>query len=249
MMSRIFIGLLASAALGACGAIRSEIPNEPADYSNLQPMEFELGDFSEIRISANAELKIRQGENFRVQISTEPDHADALEARVRGNRLIIEHPDRRHSKRHVVIDIETPSLDTLEIDAATDALISDINADHFEINFSGVGEVIVRGQCESLDLTISGIGDFDASEFYCAEADVDISGIGSAGVYASEAVDVRASGIGDVTIYGAPPVRNRDVSGLGSVDFVGGRRAVDDQSEQEGEGFDHDHADHHKKGN
>jgi hypothetical protein len=63
---------------------------------------------------------------------------------------------------------------------------------------------------------LSGAGDFDAYDLISRNAEIDLSGAGSARVYATEDLDVSISGAGSVRYRGEPSV-HKSISGLGSL--------------------------------
>ena len=95
-------------------------------------------------------------------------------------------------------------LTALKISGVVDGHVSDVDADNFSINISGVGDLEVDGECGALDANLSGVGDLDARGLECATAEVKVSGVGSAVVFASDAVDAKVSGMGDIDVYGSP---------------------------------------------
>jgi hypothetical protein len=81
---------------------------------------------------------------------------------------------------------------------------------------SGDGNVVLNGQGQALDCTISGSGNIEALDFPVQTAKITISGSGNARVDVSEQLDVVISGSGDVEYRGDPQL-NSQVSGSGKV--------------------------------
>ena len=85
-----------------------------------------------------------------------------------------------------------------------------------DFSLSGAGNINVEGMAESLELSISGFGNFNGGDLQSQAADVHISGAGSATVWAEETLDASISGAGSIDYYGDPSV-NEHISGVGSV--------------------------------
>ena len=62
----------------------------------------------------------------------------------------------------------------------------------------------LNGECGSFDADVSGVGDLEAKGLQCRVVSVEVSGVGSASVYASDEVDAEVSGMGDIDVYGSP---------------------------------------------
>jgi hypothetical protein len=67
-----------------------------------------------------------------------------------------------------------------------------------------------------LSLNISGFGDFKAKDLKSKTATVNISGAGSATVWAEDDLAATVSGAGSVNYYGSPNV-TKNINGVGSV--------------------------------
>jgi hypothetical protein len=65
-------------------------------------------------------------------------------------------------------------------------------------------------------MQLSDAGDFDAFDLVAGDVEIDLSGAGSARVYATEKLDVSISGAGTVKYRGDPEV-HKQISGLGSL--------------------------------
>jgi hypothetical protein len=61
------------------------------------------------------------------------------------------------------------------------------------------------------------MGELDARGLKCEDVDIDMSGMGSASVYASESVDADMSGMGSIDVYGSPKDVKKDKSFMSSV--------------------------------
>lgn len=104
----------------------------------------------------------------------------------------------------ITATITLPSLQALRVSGVASGDIEGVDSEEFDLRVSGVAEVDISGTCGMLDAKVSGVGELDAKDLKCRDADVVLSGVGEMSVYASESIDVTASGVGSVNVYGNP---------------------------------------------
>lgn len=109
------------------------------------------------------------------------------------------------------------SQGTLQIDmsGASDAKI-DLNAPKVDVDVSGACSVTLKGETRDFIVEGSGSTDIKCYDLLAENTKVDISGAGSAQVFASVKLDVDVSGAADVKYKGNATV-SQQVSGAGSV--------------------------------
>lgn len=169
----------------------------------------DLRDFERIEISGVYELDVEVGPDFSIILEGDADELDRVKAEVRGGALKLSQKDDRsfwrgRNRDGVEATITLPRLSGIDVSGVVDGAVRNIDADDFEIEISGVGDVEFDGRCKTLDASVSGVGDLDAERLECLVVDVSVSGVGDASVYASEEVDARVSGMGDIDVYGSP---------------------------------------------
>ncbi len=101
------------------------------------------------------------------------------------------------------------------------AVLREVTCRELSLTISGSGTTTLGGTAEKVTTKISGSGDIDAGMLKVKTADVQVSGSGSASVWATDELKVRVSGSGDVKYRGAPKIEKK-VSGSGKVQAVGG---------------------------
>ena len=168
----------------------------------------DLRGFDQIEIAGVYELNVEVGPEFSITLTGEEEELDRVQAAVRGSVLTL---DRSKGKRRWGRDnqgieavITLPALVGLDISGVVDGEVAGIDASRFELDLSGVGDVELEGECETFEADVSGVGDLDAEKLQCRTVSVEVSGVGSASVYASEEVDAEVSGMGDIDVYGSP---------------------------------------------
>lgn len=206
-------------ALSACSGFRGEVPTKAAHFRGLEARSLDLADFDRIIFDADALITLRMGAPRTLVLSTEPDHFDHLRTSVTDGELLVEHTGRHAGRRYVKLDIVTPKLAAVQIDAVVEADFRDIEVVNISIGFDGIGAVTFQGSCRRAVYEISAIGEFDASRFLCHDVVADISGIGDATIFADGSLSLNVSGIGDATVLGNPKVDQLHSSGIGDVSF------------------------------
>ena len=206
----------------------------------------EVADFQSVVINFPVELTIQQADTTTLKVEAEDNLLPQLATRVSNGTLTIENnqPDwtrRVNPTRPVKItvtvkdlqQVDFPSAGTLTIkNMKTNALqisISgagtvdlELTAHTLNVNLSGAGNITASGSVDSLNTDISGLGSFAGADLVNQNADITISGAGSATVWTKNRLNVDISGTGSVKYYGSPSV-TRNISGLGSVNSQGNK--------------------------
>ncbi|MBY0420709.1 MAG: DUF2807 domain-containing protein [Parvularculaceae bacterium] len=169
----------------------------------------DLDGFDKIAVAGVYDLTVVVGPAFGVRIRGPESEIDKVIAEVRRETLVLDMRDRRganrkHRGRSLEAMVTAPQLVALDVAGVADARITGINSSLFKASMSGVGEMHLEGGCKQLSAEVSGVGELDAKRLRCANVWVQVSGIGSAGVFASEAVDASVSGMGDIRVIGSP---------------------------------------------
>lgn len=177
---------------------------------------YDLGGFDEIDVAGVYELDVQVGAEFAVTL-TGPDYEmERVEVSVKNDALHLSQRDwkrgdkKRNRRQGVNAVITLPSLVGLEISGVVEGVIAGVDAERFDLDLSGVGDIDIKGQCGDLDADVSGVGDLDARALECRAVDVKVSGVGDANVFASESIDAKISGMGDIDVYGSPEKIRKD---------------------------------------
>lgn len=205
-------------ALPACtmGSYGDRVP-ERKHFKKMVQKDYDLENFSKITVDLTLDLYITQGDEQKLSIRTEEDHFEHLDISVRHGHLKVDHVKKHRKKRHTSIEIQVTNLEELNLEGAVEVDIQDITPEDFELNFDGIGEIVITGSCINAELNIDGIGALDAYHFKCDHVEANMSGIGSMEVYAAKTIELDASGIGSIDVRGNPKVLHKSVSGIGSV--------------------------------
>ena len=183
-----------------------------------------VADFDRINIAGVFELDVGVGGDYALTLSGAEEDLARTTAVVEDGVLVLDTGEQRREgkkrfiKHSVTAKISMPALNGIEIAGVVDGDIRGVNAENFRADLSGVGDLDLSGNCGAFEADVSGVGDLDAEELKCRSVNVDVSGVGSASVYASESVDAEIAGLGSIEISGSPPqVTKSQSSPLGRI--------------------------------
>ncbi|MFN8382094.1 MAG: DUF2807 domain-containing protein [Anaerolineales bacterium] len=206
-----------------------------------------LADFNALSLDYPAEVTIKQGASNSVVITADDNLLKQISSEIKGDVLTIANAENNWSDRvkptkmiKVVItlkdiskihmssagtllaqDLKTDSLELI-VSGAGDVSLPNLDVTSFDVNLSGAGNITADGTAKSVDVNISGFGSFKGGDLHSQDANVRITGAGSATVWADDTLDARISGAGSISYYGDPKV-DENVSGAGSVHQLGGK--------------------------
>jgi hypothetical protein len=196
----------------------------------------EIGKFTRLVISGNFNVIMTQSDKPSLKLEMDENLMEIIRVTEEGNTLRIDTKINILQAREKNIYISIKDLDKLDLSGAvkvtTDSVIRleslgilasgavrldmSIEARQLKLDLAGASECDIRGKVEGLRMQLSGAGDFDAFDLVARDVEIDLSGAGSARVYATEQLDVSISGAGSVKYRGDPDV-HKHISGLGSL--------------------------------
>ncbi len=163
-----------------------------------------LDEFTKIRLKANANVEVVQGNTHEIQINTDSDTLERLETTVSGDRLTISLEDRWFSwlgDRDITLLITFEDLDEIEILGSGDIEGEDLALEDLNVHIRGSGDVdLDRVSAERLEVSIHGAGD------------VDLTGVDAANVVTI----IRGSG--DIDLSGHANTVESTIQGSGNLD-------------------------------
>ncbi|MBR2041658.1 MAG: DUF2807 domain-containing protein [Oscillospiraceae bacterium] len=107
----------------------------------------------------------------------------------------------------------------LEAKGGADIYIYNIAAESFETDIAGAASMNLSGETENFEVELAGAGALDAKSLICRNADIEISGAGTAEVSVTDKLFADMDGVGSLRYYGDPLVENIS-AGLTDVEQV-----------------------------
>lgn len=199
--------------------------------------EISIDDFDGIAISISANVYLTQGNTQKVVVEGQANIIANIEREVKKGTWEIGFEKSTKNTKRVNIYITIPDLTSIAVAGSGDVTTeSDFKGmGDLSIFIAGSGNVNVRGDAKSLDLSIAGSGDVkmegtaptvevsiagsgdvDLKSFMSQNCEVNIAGSGDCNVNVNGKLDVSIIGSGDVYYIGEAKVRS-SVAGSGDV--------------------------------
>lgn len=196
-----------------------------------------VSDFSAIHLNAIGALIVQQGATEALTITTDNNVLPLLISDVRNGQLILDIDPAAclRSASELAYQVTVNDLSAVRISGVGEVWLQQINTEQLLIEvtgtgavttsgqveqllieISGAGKVTAFGQADQLDVDISGIGSLRGEDLESANAQIEISGSGSATVNARDTLTIEISGLGSVDYLGMPQI-TQQISVAGSI--------------------------------
>jgi hypothetical protein len=202
-------------------------------------------DFMAISVEYPADVVIKQGAAESVVITADDNLLPQLSTKMSMGTLVIRNTETDWNRRinpnkpvRIIVtvinlrDVDFPSagniriekLETesmnLRVSGAGSVTLDQLNTRKLVCLLSGAGGITASGVADDLNLDVSGLGSFTGKNLVNNNADVSLSGMGSASVHPKNNLVVSISGVGSVRYYGNPHI-SQQVGGMGIVNKMG----------------------------
>jgi hypothetical protein len=201
--------------------------------------------FTGVQFDGLGELSIVQGEDCGLKIEGDPELVERVETQVEGDvlritmksdaenwvvlRSIQQKKDIKYFVRLQTLkkldldgvgDLSGESFqgETLDIDhaGAGNITLSGLQYSDLKVEMDGLGKLQLEGAVQSQKVTLGGAGRYLADDLQSQEAEVIVSGAGSARVWVEEKLKAAVPGVGSIKYRGSPEVE-KSTNDLGSV--------------------------------
>jgi hypothetical protein len=116
-----------------------------------------------------------------------------------------------------MVTITMPALTRFQMAGAGEATLTHMSGDALSVEYSGAGSFKADGKVKSLKLEVAGVGSIDTRRLLAEKVSVNVGGVGSVKVYASDSLDADVGGVGSLTYYGNPHNVRKSAGGIGSI--------------------------------
>ena len=177
-----------------------------------------LSTFKSIELEGIGNILVTQGAPQSVQIVTNQNILSLIETRVVNEELQIDlEPCVNGPLDQLDFLITIPDIEKLELNGVGNIIgQNDFDVDELELELVGVGEVMVSGTADILEVNSSGVGNVMAFDLIAETVEVFLSGAGNVEVTAQVDLDVTISGSGNVSYKGDPSI-DANISGSGNL--------------------------------
>lgn len=234
-----FIAIIASVVSLSCGEV---FGHRIRGNGNIKTEARTSGEFTGVDVSGAIDLYIKQDSVRTIRIEADENLLQHIEIISEGDKLIIS-PESGYNLKptsDIKVYVSSPVFKRLEASGACDIFSEnkiitgnellidisgscdvkiDLNAPKVVTNLSGSCNLELKGETKDFIVDGSGSTDIKCMDLLAENVSIDISGSGSAEVFASVKLDVDIRGAGSVRYKGNAKV-NQNVSGSGSVKKV-----------------------------
>lgn len=200
------------------------------------------GTFTGIDVSGAADVYVKQDSAYSVRVEADENLMEYLIIETQNGTLKIHQKEGTNLQpsKQIKVYVSGPSFKRFDASGACDYFSEnpitsteaisinlsgscdvkmELKAPKIDADLSGAGSVTLKGEAKDFEVGGSGSTDVHCFELMTENTSVQISGSGSAEVFASVKLDVGVSGSGDVKYKGNATV-NQSISGSGSVKKV-----------------------------
>ncbi|GAB4474560.1 MAG: head GIN domain-containing protein [Thermoflexibacter sp.] len=197
-----------------------------------------IEEFDRIDASGHFDIYLKKGDKPSLRVESKRLSLDEIITRVSGTTLRIE-TTRRHfrdEERSIIYVTYTNLKDIyasvagniigespiqgeklrIEMSGAGNIEL-EVEVQNLDVRLSGVGNLEIIGKTKDLEVDVSGTGAFRGFKLKAENAEVFMSGVGKAQVYATESLTAETSGIGSIRYRGEPKKIRARANFLGSV--------------------------------
>jgi len=207
---------------------------------NIKTEDRQVSEFKNVEVGGAAKVLVSQGDHSSVKIETDENLLQYIEVSQTGDKVEIHerHGYNLKPTRDIRVYVTAPVFRSIDASGACDIIgqskitnpeslemhVSgagdikmEIDAPQLSAEVTGSGSIYLKGQTKDVSLDLTGAGHAYCFDLLAENTKVDISGAGSAEVYASVKLDAQVSGAGNVKYKGNASNVSQNVSGAGSV--------------------------------
>jgi hypothetical protein len=236
-MKKILLLAVAAACLVSCGRFMGK---RVRGNGVIKTEERTVSPFKHVEASGAIKLMVSQGDFKPVRLEGDENILQYVEIRQDGDRIEIRtRPGYNISPTNdLTVYVTAPVYSSIEVSGASDIrgqnkisnpenlkleasgagdIEMEVDAPEISGQITGSGSIKLKGETKDLDIDLSGAGHAYCFDLLSENTVVDISGAGSAEVYASVKLEAKVSGVGNVTYKGNVSNVTQHVTGAGSV--------------------------------
>jgi hypothetical protein len=210
---------------------------------NIKSEKRDITSFKNLEVHGGIDVVLLQGEIKPLEIKGDENLFQYIEVKQEGDDLIIGEKEGYNldATDKLQIFVTAPAYHSISLSGASnistenkitgnDALElnlsgagdikMEVDVPKLTADISGVGSMYIKGQTKDVELGLSGAGSAHCFDLLSENTKVEVSGVGSAEVYASVKIDAQVSGVGSVKYKGNATDVKQNVSGVGSVSKV-----------------------------
>jgi hypothetical protein len=170
-----------------------------------------------LNVEVPADIVFTQGPKAKLTIAGPQDALDHLV--VKDGRIGTDRGFYDGDRLKIVMT--APGIRRFDLSGSQNLVVEGYKQDRLELDISGSAQVSAKGAAKLVVLDIAGSGDADLELLAAEDAQIDISGSGSAKIGPKKSAKIDVSGDGAVTLTAKPDKLTTDISGSGHVSQPG----------------------------
>ncbi|MGE5139172.1 MAG: head GIN domain-containing protein [Rudaea sp.] len=186
----------------------------------------DVANFSTVDFGSVGELTITQGDHEGLTIQAEERILRQIKTEVKDGVLTIHAAPNNlaslNTNKGIYYNLTVIRLDGITLAGAGDIHARNIQSDRLSVTLSGGGTLEMGGEVGQQSVLLSGAGKYDGGNLKSRSAVVNLTGVGSATVWATDSLDAKITSVGSIEYYGNPRV-TKEISGLGSINGLGSK--------------------------
>jgi hypothetical protein len=235
MRKLYFISLIAFLGLASCRFMGKRIHGNGV----IKTEEKHVSPFKEVEANGDIRLIVTQGDLKPVKLEGDENILSYIEVIQDGDRITIQTKPGVNliPSGDLNVYVTSPTFKSIEVSGSSDIIGQnkitstdelslqasgagdikmEVDAPKITAGISGSGSISLKGQTKDFDVDLSGAGHAYCYDLLTENTTVQISGAGSAQIYASVKLNADVSGAGNINYKGNASV-SQQISGAGSV--------------------------------
>jgi Putative auto-transporter adhesin, head GIN domain len=235
MRKYYFLSLIAFLGLTSCRFMGKRIHGNGV----IKTEERAVTSFREVEAAGNIQLIVIQGDLKPVKLEGDENILSYIVLIQEGDRITIKTKEGVNliPSNDLKVYVTSPTFKSIEVSGSSDIIGEnkitstdelsleasgagdikmEVDAPKITAGISGSGSINLKGQARDLEMNLTGAGHAYCYDLMTENTTVDISGAGSAQIYASVKLTADISGAGNISYKGNASV-SQQISGAGSV--------------------------------
>ncbi|MGZ4461768.1 MAG: head GIN domain-containing protein [Gaiellaceae bacterium] len=176
--------------------------------------------FSRVELDAPMKMTIAVGPGRSLVVRGDDNLLGEVQTRVRGGTLTVSVHRSFRAHEGLAVSVTIPRLDFVALTGAGEIDARGVRGRSFGADLTGTGTITARGRVARMSVSITGAGEALLDRLVADDVVADVTGVGTARVWANRSLVARLTGVGNI-LYGGDPTRvSRDVTGLGAVSAI-----------------------------
>ncbi len=176
--------------------------------------------FSSVLVDGSGDLDISVQEACSLSITTEEKALSKIITEVKDGTLQISIKGVNLASAPKIM-VGMPKIESVDIDGAWKAKMSDIKSSALKVNLDGASNLTCSGTCDDLTADLSGASELQASKLICKNTTLNIDGACKAKIFSKDSLKLDASGAARVELLGDPAQITKNLTEAASFELSG----------------------------